>query len=132
MNSVIFRVGSAVILPFALALSLCLLWRGHNEPGGGFIGGLIAAAGYACYALPRGYTALRQVLPIDSLQLLALGLGAALVSGVAGLVRNTAYLTHVWTEIGGLALGTTLLFDIGVYLTVIGAILTFLSLFLEQ
>lgn len=132
MNSIIFRVGSAVVLPFALALSLYLLWRGHNEPGGGFIGGLIAAAGYACYALPRGYTALRQVLPIDSLQLLALGLGAALVSGVAGLVGNTAYLTHVWTEIGGLALGTTLLFDIGVYLTVIGAILTFLSLFLEQ
>lgn len=132
MNSIIFRVGSTVILPFALALSLYLLWRGHNEPGGGFIGGLIAAAGYACYALPRGYTALRQVLPIDSLQLLALGLGAALVSGIAGLVGDTAYLTHVWTEISGLALGTTLLFDIGVYLTVIGAILTFLSLFLEQ
>ncbi len=132
MNSVIFRVGSSVVLPFALALSIFLLWRGHNEPGGGFIGGLIAAAGYACYALPRGCTALRQVLPIDSLQLLALGLGAALISGVAGLMGRTTYLTHAWTEIGGLALGTTLLFDIGVYLTVLGAILTFLSLFLEQ
>lgn len=132
MNSVIFRVGSSVVLPFALALSLYLLWRGHNEPGGGFIGGLIAAAGYACYALPRGYTALRQVLPIDSLQLLALGIGAALISGVAGLMGSGAYLTHAWTEMGGLALGTTLLFDIGVYLTVLGAILTFLSLFLEQ
>ena len=132
MNSVIFRVGSSVVLPFALALSLYLLWRGHNEPGGGFIGGLIAAAGYACYALPRGHTALRQVLPIDSLQLLALGIGAALISGVAGLMGSGAYLTHAWTEMGGLALGTTLLFDIGVYLTVLGAILTFLSLFLEQ
>ncbi len=132
MNSIIFRVGSSVVLPFALLLSLYLLWRGHNEPGGGFIGGLIAAAGYACYALPRGYTALRQVLPIDSLQLLALGLGAALVSGLAGLVGNTSYLTHAWTEVAGIALGTTLLFDIGVYLTVLGAILTFLSLFLEQ
>jgi len=132
MNSVIFRVGSTVVLPFALALSLYLLWRGHNEPGGGFIGGLIAAAGYVCYALPRGYTALRQVLPIDSLQLLALGFGAALVSGFAGLTANAPYLTHAWTEIGGLALGTTVLFDIGVYLTVLGAILTFLSLFLDQ
>jgi multicomponent Na+:H+ antiporter subunit B len=132
MNSIIFRVGSTVVLPFALLLSLYLLWRGHNEPGGGFIGGLIAAAGYACYALPRGYTALRQVLPIDSLQLLALGLGAALISGLAGLLGVTAYLTHAWTEVAGIALGTTLLFDIGVYLTVLGAILTFLSLFLEQ
>lgn len=132
MNSIIFKVGSTVVLPFALLLSLYLLWRGHNEPGGGFIGGLIAAAGYACYALPRGYASLRHVLPIDSLQLLALGLGAALISGLAGLMGNTAYLTHAWTEVAGIALGTTLLFDIGVYLTVLGAILTFLSLFLEQ
>ena len=132
MNSVIFRVGSSVILPFALLLSLYLLWRGHNEPGGGFIGGLIAAAGYASYALPRGYTALRQVLPVDSLQLLALGLGAALMSGLAGLMADHAYLTHAWTAMGGMALGTTLVFDIGVYLAVLGAILTFLSLFLEQ
>ena len=132
MNSIILRVGSTVILPFALALSLYLLWRGHNEPGGGFIGGLIAAAGYASYALPRGYTALRQVLPIDSLQLLALGLGAALISGLPAFLGEHAYLTHAWTELAGTALGTTLLFDIGVYLTVLGAILTFLSLFLEQ
>lgn len=132
MNSVIFRVGSTVVLPFALLLSLYLLWRGHNEPGGGFIGGLIAAAGFACYALPRGYAGLRQVLPLDSMQLLALGLAAALVSGLAGLLGNTAYLTHAWTEVAGIALGTTLLFDVGVYLTVLGAILTFLKLFLEQ
>ncbi|NYT23903.1 Na(+)/H(+) antiporter subunit B [Alcaligenaceae bacterium] len=132
MNSVIFRVGSCVILPFALLLSLYLLWRGHNEPGGGFIGGLIAAAGCASYALPRGYTALRKIVPIDSLQLLALGLGAALISGLPTLLGGQAYLTHAWGTIGGLALGTALLFDIGVYLTVLGAILTFLSLFLEQ
>lgn len=132
MSSLILRVGSCVILPFALALSLYLLWRGHNEPGGGFIGGLIAAAGYASYALPRSYRALRQVLRIDPLQLIALGLGAALVSGLPGLMGSHAYLTHAWTDFGTIALGTTLLFDIGVYLTVLGAILTFLSLFLEQ
>lgn len=132
MNSIIFKVGSSVVLPFALILSLFLLWRGHNEPGGGFIGGLIAAAGYACYALPRGYTALKQVLPIDSLQLLAVGLGAALTSGLFGLAGNEAFLTHTWTNVANIAIGTTLLFDIGVYLTVVGAILTFLSLFLER
>jgi len=132
MNSIIFRVGSTVVLSFALLLSFYLLWRGHNEPGGGFIGGLIAAAGYTCYALPRGHTALRKVLPIDSLQLLALGVGAALISGLFGLMQGTAYLTHAWIETAGIVLGTPLLFDAGVYLTVIGAILTFLDLFLEQ
>ncbi|HLU14967.1 MAG TPA: MnhB domain-containing protein [Burkholderiaceae bacterium] len=132
MNSLILRVGSYVILPFALCLSLYLLWRGHNEPGGGFVGGLIAAAGYASYVLPRGYAALKRVLPVDCLHLMALGVGAAAISGVAGLLGGTAYLTHAWSSIGSLALGTALLFDIGVYLTVLGSILTFLGFFLEQ
>src|SRR5690554_3481713 len=132
MNSIILRTGSSVILPLALGLSLFLLWRGHNEPGGGFIGGLIAAAGYASYALPRGYTALKRALPVEPLQLLALGLAAALISGMFGLLGTQAYLTHVWADLSGIALGTTLLFDIGVYLTVVGAITTFVGLFLEQ
>lgn len=132
MNSLILKVGSYVILPFALALSLYLLWRGHNEPGGGFVGGLIAAAGYATYVLPRGFSALKRVLPVDTLQLLSLGLGAAGISGIAGLAGDSAYLTHAWTDIGSIALGTALLFDIGVYLTVLGSILTFLGFFLEQ
>lgn len=132
MKSVVFRVGSTVVLPFALALSLYLLWRGHNNPGGGFIGGLIAAAGYACYALPHGYSSLKKILPLDSLQLLALGLSAALVSGIAGLAGKSAYLTHAWTTVAGIAVGTALIFDVGVYLTVLGAILTFIKLFLEE
>jgi len=132
MSSIIFRVGSTVVLSFALLLSLYLLWRGHNEPGGGFIRGLIAAAGYTCYGLPRGNTALRRVLPIDPLHLLALGVGAALISGMFGLVKDSAYLTHAWAEVAGITLGTPLLFDAGVYLTVLGAILTFVELFLEQ
>ena len=90
MNSIIFKVGSSIVLPFSLLLSLYLLWRGHNDPGGGFIGGLIAAAGYACYALPRGYTALKRVQPVDSLHLVALGLGAALIAGLPGLMSNAA------------------------------------------
>lgn len=96
------------------------------------MGGLIAAAGYACYALPRGYAALGRVLRVHPLQLLSFGLAAALMSGVLGLLSKQAYLTHAWTDIGGIAMGTTLLFDVGVYLTVLGAILTFLGLFLER
>ncbi|MEI2418098.1 MnhB domain-containing protein [Orrella sp. JC864] len=132
MNSVIFRVGSCFVLPFALLLSLYLLWRGHNEPGGGFVGGLVAAAGFASYALPRGYAALKRVMPIDSLQLLAIGLALALLSGLPGLLGNAAFMTHAWTELGGVAVGTALLFDIGVYLTVLGAIITFVGFFLER
>ena len=132
MNLLIFRVGSIVILPFALLLSLYLLWRGHNEPGGGFVGGLIAAAGYICYALPNGMVAFKRVLPLDTLYILALGLTCALLSGLFGLLANTAYLTHAWMEVAGIAVGIVLLFDVGVYLAVLGAVLTFFTLFLEQ
>ena len=59
MNPLILRVCGRLVLPVALAFSLFLLWRGHNEPGGGFVGGLMAAAGLAIYALPRGRAALR-------------------------------------------------------------------------
>jgi multicomponent Na+:H+ antiporter subunit B len=109
-----------------------LLWRGHNEPGGGFVAGLIAAAGCICYALPNGLAALKRIMPINTLFIIALGLTCALVSGLFGLLSNTAYLTHVWTEVMGIALGTALLFDVGVYLTVLGSVLTFFTLFLEQ
>lgn len=132
MSSLIFRVCSTLILPFALLLSLYLLWRGHNEPGGGFVGGLVAAAGFASFALPRDQGALKRLLPIDSLQLMALGLAVALLSGLASLLAGGAYLTHVWTEIGGVAIGTALMFDIGVYLTVLGSIISFLRFFLEH
>lgn len=132
MSSLIFRVCSHLILPFALLLSLYLLWRGHNEPGGGFVGGLVAAAGFASFALPRDQAALRRLLPIDSLQLMALGLAVALLSGLFSLLSGGAYLTHVWTEVGGVALGTALMFDVGVYLTVLGSIVSFLRFFLEH
>lgn len=132
MNSMIFRMSSYVVLPFALVLSLYLLWRGHNEPGGGFVAGLIAAAGVASYALPRGHAALKRILPIDSLQLLAIGVAAALLSGIPGILAGNAFLTHQWTDLAGLAIGTALLFDIGVYLAVLGSITTFIGFFLER
>ena len=53
MNSPILSVAGRMLLPLALLFSLYLLWRGHNEPGGGFVGGLVAAAGFTVHALPR-------------------------------------------------------------------------------
>ncbi len=131
MNSVILHSGSRIVLPIALAFSLFVLIRGHNEPGGGFVGGLIAAAGCALWALPRGRGALLSLLRLRPEAIAAWGLLLALVSGLGALLLGSAFLTHLWTFPGGLAIGTTLLFDIGVYLAVLGSILTFLSFYLE-
>jgi len=132
MNSLVLKVISRTLLPVSLIYSVYLLWRGHNEPGGGFVGGLVAASGFVVYALPRGRNALRRLLLVSPETIAGVGVILALVSGVPALLYGQPFLTHQWTETNfGLALGTPLLFDSGVYLAVNGAVLTFLIYYLE-
>ncbi len=131
MNSVILHTSSRLVLPAALLFSIYVLLRGHNEPGGGFIGGLIAAAGLAIHALPRGRDALLPLLRLSPKVIMGTGLILALVSGMPALLLAKPFLTHQWIFPGGFAIGTTLVFDLGVYLVVVGAVLTFFSYYLE-
>lgn len=132
MNSIILRASSRLILPAALIFSIYILFRGHNEPGGGFIGGLIAAAGFAVHALPRGRESLLATLRYAPKAIIGMGFALGIVAGLPALLLGQPFLTHQWIFPGGLHLGTTIIFDIGVYLAVIGAVLTFLSYYLED
>jgi multicomponent Na+:H+ antiporter subunit B len=132
MNSLILHTTGRLILPAALLFSIYVLLRGHNEPGGGFIGGLIAAAGIAAHALPRGRDALEATLRVSPKAIVGVGLGLALLSGIPGLLLGEPYLTHQWAFPAGIGIGTTLIFDIGVYLSVVGAVLTFVLYYLES
>ncbi len=132
MNSLILRTSSQLVLPAALLFSLYVLMRGHNEPGGGFIGGLIAAAGIAVHALPRGLQALQARPWLHPAVVLGTGLLLAASSGVLALLLGQPYLTHQWVMLGDFGLGTTLVFDVGVYLVVIGSVLGFLSFYLRE
>lgn len=132
MNSLILRTSNRVILPIAILFSLYVLLRGHNAPGGGFIGGLIAAAGLTVYALPLGRDALLARLRVSPKWLIGLGVLLAFVSGLAGLLAGRPFLTHLWTDAPGFAIGTPFVFDLGVYLAVIGAVLTFFTYYLED
>lgn len=114
-----------------LAVSLYVLYRGHNEPGGGFVGGLIAASGFAILALAQGIDAARSALRLQPMVVIGIGMLAAAVSGLPGLLLDGSYLTHQWAILGDFHLGTTLLFDIGVYLVVLGAILSLVLRFYE-
>lgn len=111
-----------------LLFSLFLLWRGHNEPGGGFIGGLVAAAGLVVFGLSDGPKSMRQILRTDPRNITLFGLLLAVVAGLMPLLGGLDYLTGLWVFIGatptdkGLALGTPLIFDIGVYLAVVGGV----------
>lgn len=111
-----------------LAFSLVVFWRGHNEPGGGFIGGLLAVSATLLLANTHGVAEARKRLPLGShVRLAAAGVLCAAVSGVAGLLVGNSFMHHIWWDVplpGGstLALSTVQLFDLGVYLCVWGGI----------
>lgn len=133
MNTPIARSAGILLLPLTIAFSIYLLWRGHNEPGGGFVGGLVAASGFVFYALPRGRVALLATLRWPPLSIAAVGLLLALSSGVPGLLNSEPFLTHQWyIWASGLALGTALLFDIGVYLVVLGSVCAFVDYYMDK
>ena len=133
MTSPILHTVGRVLLPLSLLFSLYLLWRGHNEPGGGFVGGLVAAAGFTVHALPRGREALLLALRWPPSHIAATGLLLALVSGLPALLLQQPYLTHQWQIWdSGFALGSALLFDIGVYLAVIGAVCGFVGYYMNE
>lgn len=127
MNSLILSTATRYLFPLLLVFSVFLLLRGHNEPGGGFVGGLVAAAALAMYALAFNVTTARRLLIVEPQTLISAGLLTALISGLIGLLQGRPFLSGLWgsqvVPVVG-KLGTPLLFDVGVYLVVIGIILT--------
>jgi len=110
-----------------LAASIVVLLRGHNEPGGGFIAGLVAVSATVLWALAHGPDAAEERLPFRSpLRLAAIGVALALAAGLPALLMGDAYLTHLWGKLPlgftDLKLSTVLIFDVGVYLCVWGSL----------
>lgn len=127
-TSLLLLAATRLLMPLLLLYAVFLLWRGHNAPGGGFTGGLVAALAFVLYSLTAGVPAGRRALRIDPSSLLSSGLGVALLSGIPALFLGRPFMTAQWTElrIGAihLSLGTPLLFDVGVFLAVMGVVLT--------
>ena len=125
MNSLILRTAIRFMMPLLLLFSIFLLIRGHNQSGGGFAGGLVAAAAFALYSLSYNASTARTVLRVPPGVLIASGLLLALTSGLIGLFFGRPFLTGLWGYIpvpglGRFEVGTPLLFDMGVYLLVAG------------
>lgn len=133
MQSLILSRMAAVIFWLLGLLSLFILYRGHDMPGGGFVGGLMGAMAVAVIALADGVPAARRQLRVQPVSLIAAGMIAALLSGIPGLFAGGEYLTHQWVQFpGGFKLGTTLLFDLGVYLVVLGGVLAMIFRLYEE
>ena len=130
MNSIILRVGTRYLAGTLVLFSLYMLLRGHNEPGGGFIGGLIGSTGFVLYAIACGTEEARAALKVMPQNIAVAGLGIALLAGIAAALFGDALFTGQWLFLNptedskGLPLSSVLVFDIGVYLVVFGSILS--------
>lgn len=137
MTSLILRTAARYLFPIIMLFSIYALLRGHNEPGGGFVGGLAAASAYILYALAYDVAAARHLLRIDSRTVIATGLIIALGSALVSVVLGQPFMTGIWGELAitstyKLKLGTPLFFDIGVYLVVLGVTVTILFALSDQ
>ena len=128
MTSSILQTGARALMPLLLLFAVFLLLRGHNQPGGGFVGGLVVASSFVLYSIAFGVDASRRALLVSPSTLLGVGPLVALTSGLPGVLRGQPFLTAQWAElsVGGtvVAVGTPLVFDVGVFLAVIGVVLT--------
>ena len=129
MSSIILRTATRYMFPPLVVFSVYLLLRGHHFPGGGFVGGLFAGSAFTLYALAYNVESARKLLRVQSRDITTIGLAVALLSGIPAVFSGNAYLTGTWWEIplpsgAVLDLGTPLIFDVGVYLVVLGVLLT--------
>lgn len=127
MSSLILRAATRVLAPMMLMLSLFLLWRGHNLPGGGFIGGLVATSAIALQGIAFGPEAARRTLVLPPAVLAGVGLVAAVLATLPAGLAALPFFTGLWLKLdlgdgAILPLSTPLLFDIGVFLVVIGGV----------
>jgi multisubunit Na+/H+ antiporter MnhB subunit len=136
MHSLILKVATRLLVGLILVFAVYLLFRGHNAPGGGFVAALVAGTGFALAAISEGPAVVRSAIRIDPERIAMCGLGLAILCGLVGWLAGRPFLTGLWWIVTtdhskGLAIGTPLFFDIGVFLTVLGTLLT-LILALEE
>ena len=129
MESSILQTATRYLLPILLLFSIFLLLRGHYYPGGGFVGGLVASIAFVLHSFAYGTDNTMKILYYKPLSLIPIGLGVAIMSMFSPVLFGLPVMTGLWLDepipvIG--MIGTALFFDVGVYLVVIGTVLTIL------
>ncbi|WP_209122956.1 Na(+)/H(+) antiporter subunit B [Alkalihalobacillus sp. BA299] len=131
-NDTILQTVTKVLVFVILAFSIFIFFAGHNNPGGGFIGGLITAAAIVLLMLAFDMKTVKKIIPFDYKKIIAVGLIFAVGTGVGSFFFDAPFLTHahdyfdLWF-LGKTHLATALLFDIGVYLVVVAVTLTIIQ-----
>lgn len=125
MSSLILRTAMRLIFPLALLFAAYMALKGHDEPGGGFIGGLIGAVALALYRMAEGAEAMRNLVPVHPRLIVVSGMGIALLTVLApmffGEPALRTYNRYIELPGGDQAhFSSALFFDVGVLLVVVG------------
>jgi multicomponent Na+:H+ antiporter subunit B len=127
MKQLIFKTATNFLLPLLLLFSIFILLRGHYLPGGGFVGGIIAAIAFVLHAFAFGLRNTRKLLRVSPMGLMPVGLALAVFSAILPAFQGLPVMTGLWLSdplpVIGLV-GSALLFDLGVYIVVLGVALT--------
>mgnify|MGYP006288458923 CR=1 FL=1 len=130
MNSVILQLAAKYLKWLLVVFAVLALFRGHNDPGGGFIGGLMAGLAIVYRGFAYNAFEVKKALINRPERYIGIGLLAVLLSFVPSLLKNETLMTGLWMKIPNplgeeIKLGTPFLFDLGVFFTVIGVTLLF-------
>lgn len=128
-NDLILRMTTVVIAFILLGFSVYLLFAGHNMPGGGFIGGLVTSGAIILLYMAYGEKMVNGLFSFNFKTLIPIGLSIAAATGIGSLLFNKPFLTQTFGHFnipifGSVELATAMIFDIGVYLTVLGVTIT--------
>ncbi|GGK18160.1 Na(+)/H(+) antiporter subunit B [Caldalkalibacillus thermarum] len=131
VNNVMLYTITRVVVFIILSFSIYLFFAGHHNPGGGFIGGLMTAAALLLLYLSFDLKTIKQIIPFNYTWMIAIGLLLSLGTGVASMLLGYPFLTQFFDYfdlpfLGETELATAVLFDVGIYLTVVG--ITLLSI----
>ena len=131
-TDVLLQTATKVIVFIILTFSIYVLFAGHHNPGGGFVGGLVTASAIVLLYIAFDAQTVRDILPIDFKLLGAFGIIIAVLTGSASLLYGMPFLTQSMTHLhlplfGDVELASALLFDIGVYFAVVGTTMTIIT-----
>lgn len=131
-ESVVLETAVRLVFHTVLVFGVYLLFAGHNQPGGGFVGGLVAGCAFVLRYATTGPAGMRQAVPVDPALPLGAGLLLAAVTGVAALLLGGQFLESGKVELDVPVLGvvkatSALPFDAGVFLVVVGLVLVVLQ-----
>ena len=121
MNSLILRTTARLLISLLLIFSIVLLLRGHDSPGGGFSGGLVAPTAWALYSLAFGAVTARKNLGHSPQKIFGIGLILSLVCAILPMTLGKPFLTGLWLK--DFSIGTPIIFDVGVYLVILGVVI---------